>query len=204
MQNNRNRKIILMIVLCIAVVGITVAYATMTTTLTIKGEAVMDTESWKIKLSNLVLDSAGAGSFTTEPEIVDEVFIENYVARLTKPGDQVIMKFNVDNAGSLDADLSSAVLGNLTCTSAATPAVENDANLVCGNLSYTLVYTDATTQEQTAVAYSAGAEVANGQKLLAGKSVNMTLKLEYTGNTLPSDNVNITIGDTTLVYNQAE
>ena len=205
MEQNRGTKIIAIVALCFAVAGISLAYAAMNTTLTIKGSATMDTAKWSIKFKNLLTDTDGAASFTTNPQITGDITIGDYAVTLTKPGDTVTLTFDVANDGTLDANLDQYTLGALTCESAATPAVEADATTVCGNLSYTLTYTNATTAEQTGTVINAGTAVAKDQKLLAGKSVNLTLTLTYKSDatTLPSDDVNIEIGDTTLYYEQA-
>lgn len=203
MQKERGTRIIAIVALCLAVAGISIAYATMNTTLTIKGNAVMETAKWEIKLDNLQTSTSGAGELTTVPEIVDDIKIETFSAKLTKPGDAIILKFDVQNNGSLDANVSSAILGNLTCASALETPVESDATLVCNNLKYTLTYTNDTTASQTNSVIAAGTNVTANQKLLKNQTVNMTLKLEYTGSSLPSGNVNITIGDTTILFEQA-
>lgn len=203
MQKDRSTRIIAIIALCLAVAGVSVAFATMSTTLSIKGSAQMQTASWDIKFANLTTQTAGAAELLSEPKITDNIVIEDFNSKLTKPGDSVTLKFDIVNNGSLDADVASVLLGEADCTSALETPNTNDETIVCGNIKMSLVYDEATTAEQTQTAYEAGTAIEAGHKLLNGESVSAKLTLEYTGTTLPSANVNIEFSDTTILYEQA-
>ena len=199
MEKNRGTKIIAIIALCIAVAGISLAYAAMSTTLTIKGSATMDTAKWDIKFTSLNTSKTGAATIETAPQIVGDITIEEYDVTLTKPGDSIVIDFTVSNEGTLDADLSEVVIGTLDC------GETTDGTLVCENLDYTLVYAEDTDAAATGTALTKGTAVADGQKLLQGQSVDMTLTLAYKASAteLPADDVEITVGATTLYYEQA-
>lgn len=202
MQKKRGSKVVLLAFLLVVVTCTSIAYALLSTTLTIKGNAKINAASWDIHFENLEKSTTENGSFVTNPEIKDDVTIETFDVELTAPEDSATIKVDIVNDGTLDAELSSYVLGALTFANAGTANDAGDATLVKNNVTYTLVYTEDTTAAQTGEVIAAGTPVAEGQKLLAGQSVNVTLTLKFSGDSLPKDDVQITIGDTTLVYTQ--
>lgn len=188
MEKSRKQKIIIMSIAVIAVIGLTVAFAAMSTMLTINGTATMDTAKWDIHFANLSeakLD--GFASVTTEPEL-EQTKIGDYAVVLTRPGDSVTYTFDVVNEGSMDAELSTFTKNAPVCTSPT--GVTNDANIVCSNLRYTFKYT------------SNNEDVKVNDTLKAGETKNITLQLSYEGSTLPTAAVNITDLGITMVYSQ--
>ena len=203
MHKKRSSKSLMLALLLVVITCTTIGYALLNTTLTIKGNAKITAASWDIHFENIEMSTTENGSFVTEPEILDDqITIETFDVELTAPGDSATIKVDIVNDGSLDAELTDYILGELTFANAGTANDANDATLVENNVAYTLVYTEDTTAAQTGTAITAGTEVTEGQKLLAGQSVNVTLTLEFTGESLPKDDVTITIGDTTLLYSQ--
>ena len=75
-----------------------------------------------------------------------------------------------------------------TCTGLSVTQAAADAATVCGGLTYTLKYT------------TGGATVAANDTLAASETKNMTLTLSYTGADLPSDDVNITGLNISMIY----
>ena len=73
---------------------------------------------------------------------------------------------------------------------------------MCDNIEYSLTYTNDTTEEQTQSIIVAGTKVEEGNKLLKNQTVNMTLKIVYKNISLPSGNVSINIGETSILYVQ--
>lgn len=203
MHKKRSSKSLMLALLLVVITCTTIGYALLNTTLTIKGNAKINAASWDIHFENIEMSTTENGSFVTEPEILDDqITIETFDVELTAPGDSATIKVDIVNDGTLDAELTDYILGELTFANAGTANDANDATLVENNVTYTLVYTEDTTAAQTGTAITAGTEVTEGQKLLAGQSVNVTLTLEFTGESLPKDDVTITIGDTTLLYSQ--
>lgn len=191
MEKQRNSKRIAIIVLCVAVLGLTVAFAAMSTQLTIGGTAKMDTARWSIKFANLNLESkTGNASVVKAPDLTD-THIGDYEVTLTKPGDSVVYTFDVVNSGDINAILGTFTKqATPTCTGVSATSATADAGIVCGNLTYSLTYTDT------------GAAVTEGDTLDGGATKNMTLTISYDGNTLPKDDVTITGLDITMIYNQ--
>ena len=108
MEKTRKIKIISLCALLVAVLGLTVAFAALSQTLTINGSAAVDAASWDIhfeKTSGKETEVKGAATFT-EPTLSGTT-IENFSATLTKPGDSVIYYFDIVNNGTVDAVVSS-------------------------------------------------------------------------------------------------
>ena len=108
MEKTRKIKIISLCALLVAVLGLTVAFAALSQTLTINGSAAVDAASWDIhfeRTSGKETEVKGAATFT-EPTLSGTT-IENFSATLTKPGDSVTYYFDIVNNGTVDAAVSS-------------------------------------------------------------------------------------------------
>ena len=145
-----------------------------------------------------IIKEEGSAEFVSPPKIINRLLISDFEVKLTKPKDQVSFSFDVVNDGKLDAELTTFVLGKLKCNS---KNIE-DSNIVCDTLKYSLTYTNSTNENQTGIKIKSGTNVSEGHKLLAGESVNLTLTLLYDGTELPTDNVDIMIGNSILYYEQ--
>ena len=189
-----NRKVLYGLValaLVLSVVGISVGFASMSSTLTINGTTTVVPASWKIKFTNLQQESlTGAAEVTTAPQITSDTHIGNYAVKLTKPGDSVVYTFDVENEGTLDAQLSSYTFATPTITGTGDTAAA-DATIVTNNLVYTLTYDDDS-------AISTGATLAKDGKA----SFKLTIAYPETATELPTNTVNVTGMDVTFVYEQ--
>ena len=203
MEKQRTTKVVALSALIVAIVSITVAFAAMSTTLTINGTGVMQTASWDIRFVPATLTSAttGSASITTAPTLT-ETTLGTFAIVLTRPGDSIVYTFDVTNDGTIDARIGTLLQNGIAVTTAAnTNAVctglaldpadaTADAALVCGNLTYTLVYT------------ATGVPVMLNDTLTAGQTRNLTLRIAYTGTTLPTDDVQITGLGLSITYVQ--
>ena len=186
MQKERGFRIIAVIALMVAVVGLTIGYAAYSSTLKITGAAKVDPSSWNVKFAYKTGDSLVAAK-TTEATLSDTQ-VSGFNATLKAPGDSITYNFVVTNAGSLDAELSTFTMGTISCAPASgSNATTEEANAICNELSYTLT------------------GVNTNEVLAAGASKDLTLKLEWasTGTAIASDDIAITVGETTLIYTQA-
>ena len=192
MQKERGFRIIAVIALMVAVVGLTIGYAAYSSTLKITGAAKVDPSSWNVKFayktgSSLVAATTGKASMKTEATLSDTQ-VSGFNATLKAPGDSITYNFLVTNSGSLDAKLSTFTMGTISCAPASgSNATTEEANAICKELSYTLTGVTAS------------------DRLAAGESKDLTLKLEWasTGTAVASDDIAITVGETTLIYTQA-
>lgn len=197
MEKERGAKVIAIVALLIAVVGLTVGYAAYSSTLTINGTANVDPASWKVNFGYKTGDSLtgtikGHATETTAPTLADTT-ISGFDVTLKAPGDSVTYNFLIKNSGTLNAKLANFTMGTLTCAPNASSSIsQEDATRLCGELKYTLTYAD-------------GSTITTGTTLNSNDSKELELKLEWpSASTLSvSDDVKVTIGTTTFVYEQA-
>ena len=145
-MNNKVQNIVLG-VLAVALIGITVAYATLTQQLKINGTATVKAGTWDVHFENLqgsVTGSAVLDTSTSKLGIqTGSTTISGKLGTLSKPGDSITYTFDIVNKGNIPAILSSAP----TISTPSCSAKSNDAGAttVCGNLTYTLTYSDGST-----------------------------------------------------------
>lgn len=192
MEKERGFRIIAVIALMVAVVGLTIGYAAYSSTLRINGTANVDPSSWNVKFvyktgNSLTATLTGGAVMNTEATLTDTQ-VSGFDVTLKAPGDSATYTFAVKNAGSLAAKLSTFTMGTLSCAPAGgSSATTEEASNVCKELSYTLT------------------GVTEGDTLAANDSNDLTLKLEWskTGVATASGPIAITVGETTLLYTQA-
>ena len=212
MEKTRQIKIISLCALLVAVLGLTVAFAALSQTLTINGSAAVNAASWDIhfeKTSGKETEVKGATTFT-EPTLSGTT-IENFSATLTKPGDSVTYYFDIVNKGTIDAVVSSFNFPNAfkDCTANINKysycmnfdfngdnEVDTVDRLVYITLfNYRLAYADT------------DKSVTQGDTLNAGETKHMKLVIEYkdTATELPENNLTLTSSDPiTITYEQKD
>ena len=201
-NNGREMKILVVAALIISIVAIGIGFAAFSETLTINGNASVQTSSWKVKFSELGSATlTGTAAEVTKPTLSDTT-IGTYNATFKTPGDSISYKIKVSNTGSYNAKITTATISVPTCTGkSGESTAEADAGKVCDKLTYTLVYDTDDTK-------SAGQAVQVGDTIDAGETRPMVLTLKYTEFTdatlLPAADVSISNLGVTLVYSQAE
>ncbi len=127
MEKTRKVKIISLCALLVAVLGLTVAFAALSQTLTINGNATVDSATWSVRF--LTSEEGGVGSFkvpsieTNGDGTVDEnvtitkTSITNVSLSVTKPNDMAMISDLFINEGTIDAKLVSYELPTLCTTS---------------------------------------------------------------------------------------
>lgn len=138
MNKDRKAMYVSLIALAIAVVGVSIAYAALSTSLKIKFGAVTQSAiTWDVRLNKGT--SVGIVSGTNETTCGNATVTESSVTLdnvgLSKPGDQCTYPLTVQNKGDIDANLQS-----ITATSPTGIACESstEGKLVCGNVVYKL------------------------------------------------------------------
>ena len=212
MEKTRQIKIISLCALLVAVLGLTVAFAALSQTLTINGSAAVNAASWDIhfeKTSGKETEVKGAATFT-EPTLSGTT-IENFSATLTKPGDSVIYYFDIVNNGTVDAQIESYNF----------PRAFNDCFTNINKYSYCMnfdfnsdgnlnaldksVYFDLFNYQ---LAYAdTDKSVTQGYTINAGETKHMKLVIEYkdTATELPENNLTLTSSDPiTITYEQKD
>ena len=175
-QNRRLQFIILTVLVCL-VASMTIAYAVLSTTLNIIGNAQIQNSSWNIRFDNI---NVNPNSVAITPKIIDNTKI-TFSANLTEPGD--FYKFTVDivNGGSIDAMIDSI---------ATSPTLTTDQKKY---LRFEIEYTD-------------GQDLRTQQLLTAGEtktiSVLFSFRTDIPTSDLPTTSTSFNV-EMSLVYYQA-
>ena len=165
-RNERTRNIIL-IVLAVCLIGITVAYATLSQNLNISGVAKVSKTSWNIHFTNVLppkVEGYAEGGKATLNSAQDVITISEGILKV--PGDKITYTFDVINEGDLDAEVETVLTQIESCK-----AKDNtDVTSYCNKIEYELYYKD--TKEG----------VKKDDKLLKGESKTLNLVITYDKN----------------------
>jgi len=192
MEKNRNMWLAIIMIGLVAIVGTSVAFASLSTQLNITGTGEVNPANWSIKFQNLSSPTIVGGATVVTAPTLSDTTVGTFHVKLTAPGDSVTYTFDVTNNGDLDAEIGTFTKAAIpTCTGTGTSATADEA-LVCNNLVYTLTYT------------TGGTAVGVGDTLTHGQTKNLTLKIEYpsTVASLPANTVTISNLAITIIYNQ--
>ena len=193
-MNNKIQNIVLG-VLTVGLIGITVAYASLSQNLTINGTAKVAAATWDVHFEGMSAGTATgyAAIPTTGKLAASGTSVSGNIGTLKAPGDTITYTFNVKNAGSINAKISSITAPNLTCAPATSGGSQTVANNVCANLTYTIEYTSESPKT-----------IAVGNTLTAGASKNITLKIvnSSAATTLASEDIAVTASPMIINYVQ--
>jgi len=185
-------KSLFLIVLLVSVFGLGIAYALLSTTLTISGTTSVSAATWDIHFNNLGASSTGDATYTL-PQFTSNTSLTDYEIVLTKPGDSVTFTFDIVNAGTISSTISSLTKGTPSCSGVAGSSTgTSDGPIVCNNLTYSYTYSDGTV-------------VGVGDTLNKGETKSVKLTLSYNSNStqVPANDVAISNLDITMIYSQA-
>lgn len=215
MEKERKIKVLSIVALIVAVLGLTVAFAALSQTLTINGKSKVEKnnangtgDKWNIRFYGVSSDGNIDESATTVkpvitggssyPAVAEDATLsstsiligneENEAGVvLKKPNDKVVYTFYVKNNGSIDAEIDK-VVNELGCET----SNENDKDF-CNYVSVTLKYDDD------------NEDVKKGDKLKSGVSRKINLTFEFSDNatSLPTDDVIFSNDSILLTYVQS-
>ncbi len=185
-RNQREMRIITIVALCVAVICLSVAYAAMSQTLKVSGNAEMSGADWNVHFANVRATTTGAATYTMPT--VSSTQLKDFGVVLSKPGDSVTFSFDIVNDGNLNAVLSTLTKNTPECNSLSS---ESDSQIVCNNITYTLKYED-----------DSSVEVGDGLAKDTYSSVKLKLAYDEDATEVPTSTVNISNLDVTLIYNQ--
>lgn len=193
MRRRSNIKSLVLILLVVAIVGMSVAYALLSTTLTITGATEVSASSWDIHFANLSATVNGNATYTLPT--LSNTSLSNFEIVLTAPNDHVLFEFDIVNNGTIDAKITSLIKGTPSCSGVTGSTTgTTDGPLVCNSLEYYLYYLSDSRY---------GYDVNENDILAAGETVRVALKLEYLdSDSLPVNDVAISNLDITIIYGQ--
>ena len=156
MEKERRTKALVVVVLLIVVVGLTIAFAALSTTLNINGTAYLDAAKWGIKFENLsepVKVGTATTTGTAKIEEAKSAEITGINVSLSTPGDKVTYTVDLVNKGTINAKIDK-------------------------------IEKTVLTQEQQRyltfkVADQNGKEVSEGDILSKGETRNLTITIEF-------------------------
>lgn len=188
MEDNKktNWKDMAIIVLIACLTSLSIAYATISATLTISNSLTVKAKNWDIHFENLEQESI-TGSNTakvikTASIEEDSTKISGLEVEFNKPGDYVSYTFDIKNAGEIDAILSSITIGTPTCTPTST---------MCDDIEYEIKYNNGNTIKVTDV-------------LNKDASIKVKLIIRYSPSSVQAVNEDIKVSglDALFVYSQ--
>ena len=198
MRKERNGKTIAIAALVIAVIGLSVGFASISTVLNIKGSGRVQSSSFDVHFESLTTTPSKTETTTvaTAPQIQEgSTEISDFSVTFAQPGDYITYTFNIVNGGTYDAEIETVNVPTPTCTGTGASA-ETDKKNVCDYLTYTLTYEDDT-------------PVAVGNTLTqdeSSKAVKLTLAYDkdkqVTPDKLPQGAVSISNLDISIKYKQ--
>lgn len=199
MHKNNRRDNILLIVLVVAVITLSIAYATLTQYLYINSQAVISGQNagWRVEFTAASCSATGQAGIVHD-FVMDATNLTGLSYRLNAPGDSIVCNITVTNNGTIPAKLSSFILqdGNLTYVGSGANA-SNDVTLVQNKIQYSIVYATGDA--------NAGSAPATNDTLPVGVSRNLVLTatLPTTGiSSLPDNDVTVSGFKTTFLYVQ--
>ena len=164
MYRNEGTRNIILIVLAVCLIGITVAYATLSQNLNISGVAKVDKTKWSIHFTN-VLTPKVEGQATGGKAVLNSgsTVITISEGTLSAPGDKIVYTFDVINEGDLPAEVETTLTQMESCKA------ENgsDVSIFCNKIGLDLVYKDTNEKVQ------------KSDRLLSGKTKTLNLIITY-------------------------
>ena len=141
MFRNSKRPYIIVGALLIAVVGLSIAYAALSTQLNINyGTVTQNVLNWSVGFRTTP-SSVSATAYGTSATgrscgnaTVTRTSVTIGATQLSKPGDKCEWELVIENTGDIDAYLSTLTLTYPTSVS----CTKNNGTMVCGNITYTL------------------------------------------------------------------
>lgn len=217
MEKNRNAQVIAIVALVVAVLGLSIGFASFSNVLNIQASANVkpDSSTLNVDFSSSIdsvtvaeiTPTATPNSIVTTNATIDnsaDPTISNLSATFTEPGQSVVYKFYAYNAGELNAYLKSIVYAN---------AAGSNATKVCTAKEGT---TDALVQkacENILVKVKVGNELetATGKASITSHSLAkktgemVTVTLEYAAGAERTDgDFSVAFGNITLNYSSAD
>lgn len=204
MKKKKDSLFVVVLTLIISVIGLSIAYATFSTTLKINGNATVNASTWDVHFSST---AGGDGGGTITPILSNNNGLTptstasvgtftatqlTWTGSVKTSGDKITFDFFIVNKGDFDAKIGTIGKSALTCKMNDLPET-----VVCSKLSYIFRYKD-------------GEVVKQGDTLAAGESKEVELILQLgdyapDGSDMPVSNV-VVDQDTltiTLLYEQS-
>lgn len=192
MGNDRKFRALAIAAICVAVVGVSVAYAALGAALDVTGTATVNTaNSWSVTASDLTCTATGQatvgakdGQQAASATVPVVGTAANWEATFKAPGDKVVCELTWTNGGSIDAAITKLVK---SITGDETLVAELDYTVVMGSTDLTDTtpqnkYLEAQTNKKATITVTFdGDRSLDGDALVAlnSKTATMTVGFEF-------------------------
>ena len=206
MEKERKIKVLSLVALIVAVLGLTVAFASLSQMLTINGTANVNAASWDIYFENLQSFADGDATINDEP-VLSATSITGIDVTLTKPTDSTLFWVDIVNDGTIDAKIDSVEISPLCDLSSAVEScdwdndgtvTETDIQKINDNLSFSIAYNDGQIVLKQNDTLNAGETKKIGiaiayYKLIEGDTLQYEESTELPARDLQFSNLSVTI-----------
>lgn len=215
MERDRSAKIIAIVALCVAVVGLSIGFATFSNNLTIKSNAKVtpNASDFDVNFSTSntseldgTVSGIGTNSATAEDATIDNSdspTITGLKANFTEPGQKVTYSFYAHNAGKYVAYLNNVTYANVsgkTATKVCTAGVGTDATMVdaaCNGISISVKVGSDT--------YTGSMDSISNHLLNLDSYEEVVVTIEYASDASRADgDFEVAFGDIILTYSSVD
>lgn len=195
MENRNNGKVVAVIALFVAVIGLSVGFAALSTTLNFTGTATVKASNWNIDLGGdpgeqpkEPTTTGGQGAQKDAPVFEDQTVTFSVIFK--QPKDSVSYEFKVKNSGDIAAKVSDITPTGPVCSG------DEQAETVCSKIEVTLTHKNG------------GQPVKAGDKLAAGGEETLVWTMTYdknaelTADQLPTSAVSVDQSKITVNFEQ--
>ena len=215
MERDHSPKIIAIVSLCVAIVGLSIGFAAFSNNLTIKSNATVtpNASDFDVNFStsntseqNGTVGGVGTNSATAEDATIDNSnspTINGLKANFTEPGQKVTYSFYAHNAGKYVAYLNNVTYANVsgkTATKVCTAGTGTDTTMVeaaCNGISVSVKVGNDT--------YTGSMDSITNHKLELDAYEEVVVTIEYASNASRTDgDFEVAFGDITLTYDSVD
>ncbi|MDD6879316.1 MAG: hypothetical protein PUD59_03685 [bacterium] len=215
MEREHSSRIIAIVALFVAIIGLSIGFAAFSNNLTIKSNATVtpNESDFDVNFSSSntsELDGAvsgiGTNSATAEDATIDNSdapTITGLKANFTEPGQKVTYSFFAHNAGKYVAYLNNVIYSNVngeTSTKVCTPGVDTDATMVeaaCNGISVSVKVGNET--------YTGSVDSIENHSLELDGYEDVVVTIEYASSASRADgDFEVAFGDIKLIYDSVD